>query len=75
MGAVPAGLLHHLGAVVAAHLAEGLVAVHDGVVHYLRVRQEETTVCCWKITATVPHDTRLLVDIPHYNRNVNLLRC
>lgn len=43
---LPAGLLHDLGAVVATHLAERFVAVHDGVVHDLRVGQQETAVCC-----------------------------
>lgn len=34
-----ARFLHNFSAVVAAHLAECLVAVHDGVVYDLRVRQ------------------------------------
>lgn len=39
-----AGLLHHLGAVVAGDLAERLVAVHDREVDDLRVRQQETAI-------------------------------
>lgn len=56
---VPAGLLHDLGAVVAAHLAEGLVAVHDGVVHDLRVRQQEAAVCCTNHKYTLSNSQRL----------------
>ncbi len=44
----PAGLLHHLGPVVARRLAEGLVAVDDGVVNDLGVGQQEARVGCKK---------------------------
>jgi len=41
-----ARLLHDLCAVVTRRLAEGLVAVDDGVVHDLSVGQQETSVRC-----------------------------
>lgn len=44
---LPAGaaLLHHLGSVVARQLAEAIVAVDDGPVHYLSVSQNKVGVC------------------------------
>lgn len=57
---LPARLLHHFGAVVPAHLAERLVAIHDRIVDDLRVRQQEAAVCCGQYRrqsalATDPH--------------------
>lgn len=49
----PAGFLHDLGAVVATHLAEGFVAVHNRVVDDLRVGQQEAAVCCAKFVLII----------------------
>lgn len=44
----PARLLHHFGPIVARNFAKRLVAIHNWIVDYLCVRQQETTVRCNK---------------------------
>ena len=44
----PTGLLHNFGPVISRSFAEGFIAINNGIIHYLSVRQQKTCIG-WKV--------------------------